>query len=258
MIKEFKFDARTKLVLVVCISTLGIVIKNIFSLFYILILTILVAKMFKVNLKDSLKRIKSLLYLIAIIAVIQSIFSNDGTVLFSIGNFTVLSTNGLEKGFQFVFRMLIVIFSATIVTTSNSREIIQGFVQWGLPYDIAFMVAIGIRFLPMLSEEVKDSLIAIQLRGIEIKDIPIKKRIGIYSHLFTPVLAASILKAEKLSVAIEMRGFRAYDSRTSYMVLKMSKWDYIIIFASIIFTILILFFKNPLTTNYINNIINFN
>lgn len=237
MTKVLKFDPRTKLITVLCISTLGIAIKDIDCLAIILILTIMIAKFFKVDLKRSFKKIKSLIYVLVAIAIVQSIFSSDGEVLLSIGSFTILSTIGLEKGLQFILRMMIIIFSATIITTSNSREIVQGFVQWGLPYDIAFMVALGIRFLPILTEEIKDSLTAIQLRGIEINNIPIKKRISVYSYIFTPILVGTILKAEKLSTAIEMRGFRAYDSRTSYLILKMSKWDYFVIFISIIFTI---------------------
>lgn len=242
MTKEVKFDPRTKLIIVLCISTLGILIKDIIYLTIVLLLTILLAQFFKVNLTRSFKKLKGLLYVIAVIAIVQSIFSPEGQGLFSIGRFVILSTNGLEKGLQFLLRMMIVIFSATIITTSNSREIVQGFVQWGLPYDIAFMVAIGIRFLPILTEEIKDSLTAIQLRGIEINNIPIKKRLSIYSYIFTPVLVGTISKAEKLSIAIEMRGFRAYDNRTSYLVLKMSKWDYFMILVSIVFTILYIVF----------------
>lgn len=242
MITELKLDPRTKLITVLCISTLGLVIKDRGYLATVLILTIIVAKSYRVDLKRSFKKIKSLIYVLVLIAIIQSIFSQGGEVLFSIRNFTILTTRGLEKGLEFIFRMMIIIFSATIITTSNSREIVQGFVQWGLPYDIAFMVALGIRFLPILSQEIKDSLTAIQLRGVDIKTIPIRKRISVYSYIFTPILVGTLLKAEKLSTAIEMRGFRAYDNRTSYLILKMSKWDYIVISITILFTICYIIF----------------
>ncbi len=93
------------------------------------------------------------------------------------------------------------------------------------------MVSIGIRFLPILTREIKDSMVAIQLRGIEIEKIPLKKRLYIYSYLFTPILVSTIIRAQKLSMSVEMRGFRAYEQRTSYMVLKMSYIDYLIIFS---------------------------
>lgn len=237
-IEEIRIDPRTKLIIVLCLSTLGIVFKDIISLIKILLTTILISICFHVDLMGSIKKLKSLLYILIVVTLAQSIFSSDGTPLVTIGKVTFLTTEGLYKGLEFIFRMMIIIFSATILTTSSSREIVQGFVQWGLPYEVAFMVAIGIRFLPILTEEIKDSLIAIQLRGIELDKIPIKKRIHVYSYLFTPIVLGTISKAERLSIAIEMRGFRAYDSRTSYMVLKMSILDYIIIFMSIVTTII--------------------
>lgn len=236
MTKEFRLDPRTKLVIVLCFSTLGIGTNKISILFIISIFAFLIAKLFKVDLKKSLKKIKGLFYILVFIALVQSIFS-QGEPLLYIGNFKILTIYGVKKAIEFILRMIIVILSVTIIGTSSSREIIQGFVQWKLPYDIAFMVALGIRFLPMIREEIRDSLIAIQLRGVDIKNIPIKERINIYSYIFTPILVETIFKAERISTAIEMRGFRAYESRTSFLVLKLTKWDYLIMLLNIVITI---------------------
>lgn len=230
-------DPRTKLIIVLCISTIAIIIEDTLDFTVILLITIGIAKSLNINLGKSLKKVKGLIYALFGIIIIQSIFLSEGETIFSLGNLIVLTTGGLTKGLQFFLRMMIVIISATIMTTSNYREIIQGLVQWKLPYDIAFMVAIGIRFLPILKDEIKESLLAIQLRGVEIHNIPIKQRINLFSYLFSPIIVGTILKAERLSMAIEMRGFRAYDSRTSYLQLEMSKLDYIIILISLIVTI---------------------
>ncbi|HZK57549.1 MAG TPA: energy-coupling factor transporter transmembrane component T [Clostridia bacterium] len=230
--REINIDPRTKLIIVLCLSTLAILVKNILFLSGILLISITISLFLKVDILQVLREIKRLLYVLLAIAIIQSIFSADGQALIRMGKLTVLTTIGLQKGLEFIIRIMIIISSATIITTSNSREIVQGLVQWKLPYEIAFMVSIGIRFLPMLKEEIKDSVVAIQLRGVEIEKIPLRKRLYIYSHLFTPILISTIIKAQKLSMSIEMRGFRAYEQRTSYMVLKMSYIDYLIIFFS--------------------------
>ncbi|MBG0765864.1 MAG: hypothetical protein H0S78_13530, partial [Tissierellales bacterium] len=47
------------------------------------------------------------------------------------------------------------ITSGVIITTSRDREMIQGIVQFGLPYEFAFMTAVGIKFMPLLVEEFK-------------------------------------------------------------------------------------------------------
>jgi energy-coupling factor transport system permease protein len=164
----------------------------------------------------------------------QSIFVPSGSILFSVGRLSLITTGGLIKGVMMVLRMTIVLVSASIMTTSTSREIVQGFVQWKVPYEIAFMVSVAVRFLPMLTEEIRDTLTALQLRGVEIKRIPAGKRIRVYSYLFMPVILGTIVKSQELSTAMEMRAFRAYPKRTSYMVLKMNPRDYAVIAASII------------------------
>ena len=227
-------DPRTKLVIVLCLSTLAIFVKDILFLSGILLITVIISLIFKINMLQIFEKIKRLLYVLLAIAIVQSVFSTEGQTLIGIGKLSILTTVGLQKGLEFIIRIMIIILSATIITTSNPREIVQGLVQWKLPYEIAFMVSIGIRFLPILIEEIKDSLVAIQLRGVEIEKIPFKKRFYVYSYLFTPILVSTIIKAQKLSISIEMRGFRAYETRTSYIILKMSYVDYLIIFSSLL------------------------
>ncbi len=227
-------DPRTKLVIVLCLSTLAIFVKDILFLSGILLITVIISLIFKINMLQIFEKIKRLLYVLLAIAIVQSVFSTEGQTLIGIGKLSILTTVGLQKGLEFIIRIMIIILSATIITTSNSREIVQGLVQWKLPYEIAFMASIGIRFLPILIEEIKDSLVAIQLRGVEIEKIPFKKRFYVYSYLFTPILVSTIIKAQKLSISIEMRGFRAYETRTSYIILKMSYVDYLIIFSSLL------------------------
>lgn len=172
------------------------------------------------------KKMKRLLGVFVAIIFIQSIFTKGEVSIIAIGGIAFLTREGIIKGVELALRMAIIIISATIVATSNPREIIQGLVQWRVPYEIAFMVSIAIRFLPLLVEEIKDTVTAIQLRGVELEGIPMGKKIRIYSYIFMPVVASTLMKARKLSTAMETRGFAAYPSRTSFKVLKTSTLDY--------------------------------
>jgi len=146
----------------------------------------------------------------------------------------------LAKGIRVILRMMIIIVSATIMRGSSSREIIQALVQWKIPYEIAFMVSLAIRFLPILRDEAKDVFTAIQLRGIEVEELSLYKRFKVYSYLFMPVLSGVIYRARELSTSIESRGFRAYPERTSYIKLRLSLKDYILMITSMLFTLIIL------------------
>jgi energy-coupling factor transport system permease protein len=233
-------DPRTKIVIVLCISTIGIFTKNILILSLMLALSAIICIVLKAKIKRILKK---LIWLFFMLAVVQSVFAPSGRVLFGIGGIELLTVGGLTKGIEILLRMLIIIISAGIVTTSKPEDVIQGFIEWKLPYEIVFMISIAIRFLPMLTQEFKDAITAIQLRGVELKQIPIKMKISIYTYIFTPVVVNSIVKSRDLSVAMEMRAFRAYPQRTSYMKLKLNAYDYAIILISLVATVNLLIFS---------------
>jgi energy-coupling factor transport system permease protein len=233
------FDPRTKLAIVAGLSSIAVFIQHVYVLLFILILSVVLSMLFYGNLLVTLKKTKNIWYLFIAIVLLQSIFTREGRSLLEIGSFTFLTTGGLLKGVEFFLRISIIIFSATIVASSGYREIVQGFVQMRLPYEIAFMISVGIRFLPLLRDEFKDVLTAIQLRGIDIKRITIKKKIKIYSYIFMPIIAGAVKKAYQLSIAMEIRAFRAYPKRTSYLILTLRLSDYLIIILALLFTVAI-------------------
>lgn len=242
MIQSSGLDARTKMVMVMVLSSLSIFMTNLKYLLVIFLVSIVTACMLDVNFYKIFKRLRRILNIILVLIFVQSIFIKGGDPVFSIGSVTVVSDLGLQRAGEFALRVGIIVASATILTTSSYREIIQGLVQWKMPYEIAFMVSVAIRFLPTFTEEFKDAVVALQLRGIEFERIPISKKIKVYSYLFFPVVSNAILKAQELSIAMETRGFRAYPKRTSYMVMEMKHMDYVIIMLSLVLMISVMIF----------------
>ncbi len=232
--KNNNLDPRTKLAMVLVISTLAILYNNLLSLSILLIFTILIALAMQSDLFSILKRIKKLIILMVGIAFVQSVTTRTGNSILSIKGFTLITDYGLIKAMEFILRISIIIISSVIITTSNSREIVQGLIQMKVPYEIAFMVSIAIRFLPIFRDEMTDKVIALQLRGVDLKKIKLKEKLKVYKYLLLPITTNSILKAKELSTSMEMRGFRAYPERTSFLILKLKTLDYLIISISFI------------------------
>lgn len=226
--------------MVFSLSSLAVFIRDIYLLGAVFLTAVITASFFTEDWKF-INRIKKFIVLFIGIAFIQSIFSPSGERLISIGNFILLTGGGLTKGIRVILRMLIIIVSAAIMRGSSAREIIQALVQCKVPYEIAFMVSLSIRFLPILGEEARDAYTAIQLRGIEIKKLSFKKRIKVYSYLFMPVISGVIFRARDLSISIEARAFRAFPERSSYIQLEMNKIDFLVILISLIFTAVIIY-----------------
>ena len=222
-------DPRTKLFIVMCISTLGLFFSNPLMQLIVFSLGMLATLIFKASLMSTIKRLKKMMSVIIMIVILQSIFVKSGNVLIGTEKFTVITDEGLKRGFSFLMRLLIILMSGTIISTCSMRMLVQGLVQMKLPYDMAFMTSVGIRFLPLLMEETRDTFTAIQLKGIDIRNLPLKRRFEIMSYVFTPVIAGTLNKAKKLSLSVECRGFRAYDRRTSIIQLKLNRFDHMIL-----------------------------
>lgn len=224
-----KLDPRTKLAIVLVLSTFALIYDDIGMLAMILMCSIAIAIVMQSGLIPILIRLKKIIGVMIAIAIVQSIFTKTGMPLIKFKDVVIITDYGLIKSVEFILRLAIIIVSAAIITTSTYREIIQGLVQWHCPYEIAFMVSIAIRFLPIFKEEMIDMVTAIQLRGIDLKKVKLKDKLKVYKYILIPIVINTIIKAKELSAAMEMRGFRAYPHRTSYKMLKMQKIDFLII-----------------------------
>jgi len=219
-------DPRTKLYLVLCLSTLCVVVGDLRLLLAILLAAALALIAAGGSITGMTGKLKQFVLLFLIIVVVQSIFTRGGAAVLRLGQVNIITDMGLVRGTQTLLRFLIVLISAALMTTSNPRDIIQGMIQLKIPPEIAFMVTMAIRFLPLLRDEAVDILTAIQLRGVNLKKIPLLRRLKMYTYLLAPLITSVLLKAGDLSLAMEMRAFRAYPRRTSLRTLVLQRADY--------------------------------
>ncbi len=224
--KESKFDPRTLLILVLCLSTTVLIVQNVYYLLGIGIISIIIATVFGVDFFRLIKRFKRFIYLLLVISLVQSIFTPDTNVVLSIFNINLITSKGLYLGIRTFVRLLVIFTASSIMTTTNYRETIQGLVQWKVPYVLAFMTSVALRFLPIFTEEAKDAMTALQLRGINVKKIKLDKKIKVYVYMLTPVVMSVLKRAQNLSMAMESRAFAAKPKRVSYNVLRLRAKDY--------------------------------
>lgn len=225
-------DPRSKLVMVLVISSLAVWTRDLLILTFLFVLSAAACLLVGSSMAGLLKKGKYFLWLFGAMVIIQSLFSARGEPLLSVDRYVLVSDAGLVMGGQTIIRFLIIMASARVLLSSHSRTIIQGLVQWKVPYELAFMVSLAIRFLPLLQEEITDMMTAIQLRGVNLKRIPLARRLKTYAYLLMPMIASVLMKSRELSMAMEMRAFRAYPTRTSYRRLTFTTPDYVVMAAS--------------------------
>ncbi len=222
-----KLDPRTKLVMIICITSLALIYNTPGRLLLLFTGTIILLLVFRINLGGVWGIFKKFLPLLLTLFLVQVIFLPGGQVLVSVGSLSLITSQGLAAGASVVLRIGIVsIVAVLLTTTTSSRDFISGLVQAKVPYEIAFMVSITMRFLPLFRDEMNNIITAVQLRGVELKKVPWREKIGLFRSLFFPVVYGATLKAQQLAVAMEARCFRVYPRRTYLRRLKLTVIDY--------------------------------
>ncbi|WP_061213948.1 energy-coupling factor transporter transmembrane component T family protein [Syntrophomonas wolfei] len=233
-------DPRSKMIMVICISSLALIYNTPARLLQLLLVTLVLLFIFSFNLRVIAGYLKPFVFLMFFLFVVQSIFSPGDRVILALGPVSLISIEGVLAGATVVLRLLVITAAAMLFTTFSSRDFILGLVQWKVPYEIAFMVSTALRFLPLFRDELKNVLTAIQLRGVDLKKVPWGKKMVMYRRLTFPVVYRNMLKAEQLAIAMEARAFRAYPQRTYLRQLNLQRVDYVVILLSLLVTFILI------------------
>ncbi|NLN04993.1 MAG: energy-coupling factor transporter transmembrane protein EcfT [Clostridiaceae bacterium] len=237
-----RLDPRTTMLFIVLTSTLSVLAANMYWLLLIFLLTLVLNVLFGLNPFKTLYRMRRFLSMIIIIAFFQSIASSGGKPIIRLLGANIVTSKGLEDSLSFVLRMGIVMLAVLLGTRHDSRDMIDGLTKLKIPYELAFMTGIALKFIPLFGQEFADRIKAVSLRGININKLKLPKKIKLYSYILVPAISGSIIKSRDIASSMETRGFRAYHERTSLKELKLKLVDYAAMTVALAVFILIIYF----------------
>jgi energy-coupling factor transporter transmembrane protein EcfT len=99
--------------------------------------------------------------------------------------------------------------------------------------DLAMMLSIALRFIPIIYEEVAKIREAQSARGANYQTGELMRRIRTAAALFMPLTVNTCSRAEELAAAMEARGYRG-GPRTYLSELTMKPADYLIVALAIV------------------------
>lgn len=142
-------------------------------------------------------------------------------------SFVQVTEESLRTGLTLGLRVLtIVLFSYLFAATTDPRDLALSMIQQArLPYRLAFGLFAGFRFLPLLSTEFENIRAAHRIRGVGERP---QAWLGIYRELkrfAIPLFASVIRKATHIGIAMESKGFGAYEDRTYLSQTRVTWWD---------------------------------
>lgn len=226
-----KVDPRVKLLWVLLCTSGALIFTRLLWMAGLVLFTLLGTMGFGADHKGLGGRLGRFLPVFFVIFLIHVVFVHTGTPLVVVKGFPVVTSDGLMRGATTLLRFFVILSSAAVMAAEDMRRVLAALNQMKVPYLFSFLLMIALRFIPFFKASFSDSLIALQLRGVELKKLPLGKKLRVYSDLLLPVVADAVVKSRVLAIVMEARGFGALNKRTSYIEVKMTPLDWVLTLA---------------------------
>jgi energy-coupling factor transport system permease protein len=205
----------------------------------------------KVPVKFILKGLKAI-FVIILITVALNIFMTPGeTILWAYKGIRITG-EGLYLAGLMAIRLIFLIIGSSILTLTTSpiqltdgiESLLNPFKKIGIPaHEIAMMMTIALRFIPILLEETDKIMKAQMARGADFESGGIIKRAKSLIPLLVPLFISAFRRADELAMAMEARCYRGGENRTRMKQLIIEKQDHVAMLVMIIFTVAMIFIR---------------
>ncbi len=225
-----KLNLRTILILVIMITSLSVIYQDILTQLVLIVFSLILLLLIQPSKKKFyrlLHRLKNLAKIVLTLMIFQILFRHEGNILWEYGIIKITSV-GLNYGVASSLRFFLIILIAGLLFDIPFYDYLLAFRAWKFPYEISFLVSSVIHFIPIFTNQFKRSREALQLRGIDLGKLPVRKRTKAYMSLIFPVVAKAIAEVRYRSISLELRAFRLYTERTYIYKLKLRWFDYLI------------------------------
>ncbi len=238
-----RLDPRTKLavilgVMILAVATIDLRIYLLISLF-LLSLTFVS----KIPLPYFFRNLRSFFWLFVLTFVLHVLFASTEAAGFWDLKIIRISHQGVINGVVYSWRIAIFIFSAAFLSlTTQAVEMTDAIFRFFSPLkrikfpveELSLITMISLRFVPLLLEEAITLRKAQMSRGASFEG-NLFQRVKKTLPLLIPLFISSFRRADELALALDARGFRSGQKRTSFQRLAFKTSDFF--FLSLIFMV---------------------
>lgn len=183
--------------------------------------------------KFMLKGLKSVIIII-LLTVGLNLFLTPGEVVLINFGFVTITYEGLRIAFFMGIRLMMLIVGSSLLTLTTSpitltdgiETLLKPLEKIRVPsHEIAMMMTIALRFIPILLEETDKIMKAQMARGADFESGGLIKKARNMVPLLVPLFISSFRRADDLALAMEARCYRGGDGRTRMKQLKYERID---------------------------------
>ena len=197
-----------------------------------LVFLAMVVRLSHVPVKFMVKGMKSILFLL-LITVVFNLFLIPGTELVSFWRLTI-TVEGLRTAVTMALRLTFLIIGSSVMTlTTTPNNLTDGMEKMMKPlkvfhvpvHEVAMIMSIALRFIPILMEETDKIMKAQIARGADFDSGSLIRRARALVPLLVPLFISAFRRANDLAMAMEARCYRGGEGRTKMKPLVYQKRD---------------------------------
>lgn len=228
-----RLDPRVKLMTTLCYIISLFIVDNWVGYVIAGLFLLMVIKLSRVPFKFMVRGMKSIVFLL-LIAVIFNLFLTPGEPLVTFWKINITKEGLRLAGFMAVRLVFLIMGSSvmTLTTTPNNltdalEKLLKPLKIFKVPvHEIAMMMSIALRFIPILLEETDKIMKAQIARGADFESGNLIKKAKSLVPLLVPLFISAFRRANDLAMAMEARCYRGGEQRTKMKPLIYKKRDF--------------------------------
>ena len=227
-----KLDPRVKLVATITFIISLFIVKNMFGYLIAALFLLCVIKLSKVPFRFMVKGMRTIVFLL-LITVVFNLFLTPGETLVSVWKLTI-TKEGLKSAVFMAIRLVFLIIGSSVMTlTTTPNNLTDGMERLMGPlkivkvpvHEVAMMMSIALRFIPVLLEETDKIMKAQIARGADFESGNLIKKAKSLVPLLVPLFISAFRRANDLAMAMEARCYRGGEHRTKMKPLLYKRRD---------------------------------
>lgn len=216
-----KLDPRVKLVATICFIISLFVVKSWIGYLVAAVFLAVVIKLSNVPFRFMVKGMKAIVFIL-LITVVFNLFLTPGEALISVWKLTV-TKEGVRIAVMMAVRLSFLIVGSSVMTlTTTPNSLTDGMEKLMRPlkffkvpvHEVAMMMSIALRFIPILLEETDKIMKAQIARGADFESGNLIKKARAMVPLLVPLFISAFRRANDLAMAMEARCYRGGEHRT--------------------------------------------
>ncbi len=229
-----RLDPRVKILSLTAFLVLVFCTSNFYSLALVTASVFTIVLMSAVPLRLYFKSLKMILFIVLITSFLN-LFYGTGDPIYQLWIFKVTLSGIYNAIFVTVRIFCLILVSSALTFTTSPTDLTDALERLMKPltifkikvHEIAMMMTIALRFVPLLLEETDKIMSAQKARGADMESGNLLARVKALVPVLIPLFVSAFRRAYELAVAMECRCYQGGQGRTRMKQLRLGARDYV-------------------------------